>query len=103
MFSICEDDQKTEAPSLRDAQLLFSPHDRSSQAVVENLDHARSNVFVQAYSFTSAPNAKALVDAHRRGVNIQLILDTSQRTEKYSEAVKGFVLIIDNSTFFAPV
>lgn len=43
-------------------------------------------MFVEAYSFTSAPVAKALVDAHRRGVKVEVILDKSQRTEKYSEA-----------------
>jgi len=43
-------------------------------------------VRVQAYSFTSAPIAKALVDAHKRGVSVEVILDRSQRTEKYSGA-----------------
>jgi phosphatidylserine/phosphatidylglycerophosphate/cardiolipin synthase-like enzyme len=43
-------------------------------------------VLVQAYSFTSAPIAKALLDAHKRGVQVQVILDKSQRTEKYSSA-----------------
>ena len=55
-------------------------------AVVNALDHATNSVLVQAYSFTSAPIAKAVVDAHRRGVKVQVILDRSQRTEKYSEA-----------------
>jgi phosphatidylserine/phosphatidylglycerophosphate/cardiolipin synthase-like enzyme len=41
---------------------------------------------VQAYSFTSAPIAKALVVAHNRGVDVQVILDKSQRTERYSSA-----------------
>jgi phosphatidylserine/phosphatidylglycerophosphate/cardiolipin synthase-like enzyme len=41
---------------------------------------------VQAYSFTSALIAKALVDAHKRGVRVQVILDKSQRTEQYSSA-----------------
>ena len=39
---------------------------------------------MQAYTFTSTPIAKALVDAHKRGVKIEVILDKSQRTEKYS-------------------
>ena len=43
-------------------------------------------MLVQAYSFTSAPIAKALVDAHKRGVDVRVILDKSQRTEKYSSA-----------------
>lgn len=45
-----------------------------------------SGILVQAYSFTSNPIAKALVDAHKRGVACKVILDKSQRTEKYSEA-----------------
>ncbi len=41
---------------------------------------------MQAYSFTLAPIAKALLDAHQRGVQVQVILDKSQRAEKYSSA-----------------
>ncbi len=43
-------------------------------------------MLVQAYSFTSKPIAEALVRAHQRGVKISVILDKSQRTEKYTEA-----------------
>lgn len=67
-------------------QVYFSPHGGATEAVVNALDHATNSVLVQAYSFTSAPIAKALVDAHRRGVEVHVILDGSQRTEKYSEA-----------------
>ncbi len=47
---------------------------------------ARTTIKVQAYSFTSAPIAKPLVDAHKRGGRVEVILDKSQRTEKYSAA-----------------
>jgi phosphatidylserine/phosphatidylglycerophosphate/cardiolipin synthase-like enzyme len=67
-------------------QVFFSPHGGATEAVVNALDHATNSVLVQAYSFTSAPIARVLVDAHRRGVQVQVILDKSQRTEKYSEA-----------------
>jgi phosphatidylserine/phosphatidylglycerophosphate/cardiolipin synthase-like enzyme len=67
-------------------QVYFSPKGGATDAVVNALGHATNAVFVQAYSFTSAPIAQALVDAHRRGINAQVILDHSQRTEKYSEA-----------------
>lgn len=69
-----------------DIQVFFSPKGGCTEAVVANLDKAKSNVLVQAYSFTSAPIAKALVDAEKRGVKVQIILDKSQRTEKYSSA-----------------
>jgi hypothetical protein len=35
---------------------------------------------------TSAPIAKALVDAKNRGVYIEVVLDKSQKSEKYSSA-----------------
>ena len=67
-------------------QAFFSPKGGCTEAVVSELANAKQTVLVQAYSFTSAPIAKALVDAHKRGIKIQVILDKSQRTEKYSSA-----------------
>jgi phosphatidylserine/phosphatidylglycerophosphate/cardiolipin synthase-like enzyme len=64
----------------------FSPKGGCTEAVVDALRDAKTSVLVQAYSFTSAPIAAALVDAHRRGVKVEVILDRSQRTEKYSSA-----------------
>jgi phosphatidylserine/phosphatidylglycerophosphate/cardiolipin synthase-like enzyme len=55
-----------------------------TQEVVEALTGAKKSVLVQAYSFISAPIAKALVDAHRRGVEVKVILDRSNRTAHYS-------------------
>jgi phosphatidylserine/phosphatidylglycerophosphate/cardiolipin synthase-like enzyme len=69
-----------------DIQVYFSPKGGCTEAVVTSLKGAKSNVLVQAYSFTSAPIAKALVEAEKRGVKVQVILDKSQRTEKYNEA-----------------
>ena len=45
---------------------------------------------MQAYSFTSAPIAKAVADAHRRGIKVRVILDKSQRTAQYSSATYLF-------------
>ena len=77
-----------EAPKVTDAtiQAYFSPNGGCTEAVVEALGQAKATVMVQAYSFTSAPIAKALVDAHKRGVWVEVLLDKSQRTEKYSAA-----------------
>jgi len=64
----------------------FSPHGGCTDAIVRQLDAAKQTVLVQAYTFTSAPITKALMEAHKRGVNVQVILDRSQRTDKYSSA-----------------
>ena len=68
------------------AQVFFSPRGGCTEAVVSTLSQAKTEILVQAYSFTSAPIAKALVDAHKRGVHVQIILDRSQRKERYSSA-----------------
>lgn len=64
----------------------FSPDGGCTDAIVYELAKTRSTILVQAYSFTSPPIAKALVDAHKRGVRVTVILDKSQRSEKYSSA-----------------
>lgn len=66
--------------------VYFSPKGGCTEAIVYKLDKARKSILVQAYSFTSAPIAKALLNAHKRGVKVEDILDKSQRSEKYSSA-----------------
>jgi phosphatidylserine/phosphatidylglycerophosphate/cardiolipin synthase-like enzyme len=67
-------------------EIYFSPKGGCTEAVVREIESSQSSILVQAYSFTSAPIAKALVEAHRRGIDIRAILDHKQATEEYSEA-----------------
>jgi phosphatidylserine/phosphatidylglycerophosphate/cardiolipin synthase-like enzyme len=67
-----------------DVQVDFSPDGGAQEAVIRELDAAKSEVLMQAYSFTSAPIAKAMVDAKKCGVNVVTILDKSNETGKYS-------------------
>ena len=67
-------------------EVYFSPEGGCTDAVVRELSEAKKEILVQAYSFTSTPIAKALIEAQKRGVKCRVILDKSQRTEKYSEA-----------------
>jgi phosphatidylserine/phosphatidylglycerophosphate/cardiolipin synthase-like enzyme len=67
-------------------QVFFSPRGGCTDAVVDVLDRATNSVLVQAYSFTSTPIARAIVDAQRRHVQVAVILDKSQRSERYSSA-----------------
>lgn len=66
--------------------VYFSPNHGATAAVVEALESARTTVRVQAYSFTSAPIARALAEAHGRGVDVQVILDRKETGSKYSSA-----------------
>ena len=67
-------------------QVHFSPSGGATNAIIQALDHARSSIPVQAYSFTSEAIARALARAHGRGVQVQVLLDKSQRTQKHTVA-----------------
>lgn len=67
-------------------EVYFSPEGGCTGAVVREISRARNTILVQAYSFTSTPIASALVEAARRGVHIEAILDKSNRTGRYSAA-----------------
>jgi phosphatidylserine/phosphatidylglycerophosphate/cardiolipin synthase-like enzyme len=69
-----------------ETSVYFSPNGGATEAIVRELGSAQHSIRVQAYSFTSAPIAKALLDAHKRGVKILAVLDKSNQTDKYSAA-----------------
>jgi phosphatidylserine/phosphatidylglycerophosphate/cardiolipin synthase-like enzyme len=66
--------------------VCYTPGGHCTDLIVKALDATNTAILVQAYSFTSAPIAKALFDAHPRGWQVQVILDESQRAEKYPSA-----------------
>jgi tripartite-type tricarboxylate transporter receptor subunit TctC len=45
--------------------VYFSPNGGATDAVVREVHAATQQILVQAYSFTSVPIAKALMDAHK--------------------------------------
>jgi phosphatidylserine/phosphatidylglycerophosphate/cardiolipin synthase-like enzyme len=67
-------------------EVYFSPRGGCTDPIIRELNKAKNSILVQAYSFTSAPIAKALLDTHKRGVKVEVILDKSQRTQQYSSA-----------------
>lgn len=71
-------------------EVRFSPSGGSTQHLVAALNQAQESVYVQAYSFTSAAIANALVEAKKRGVDVQILLDRSDQTGRGS-MLKSFV------------
>jgi phosphatidylserine/phosphatidylglycerophosphate/cardiolipin synthase-like enzyme len=66
-------------------QVHFSPKGGCQEALVQELHKARHEILVQAYSFTSDALTNALVEAKKRGVKVEILLDRSNEVEKYSE------------------
>lgn len=48
--------------------VYFSSKGECTQAIINELDKAKSCILVQDYSFTSAPIAKALLNAHKKWI-----------------------------------
>ena len=65
-------------------RVFFSPNGGCTDAIIDTINKSKSEILVQAYIFTSEPIAKALLDAHKRGVKVFVILDKSQKKEGYS-------------------
>jgi len=64
--------------------VYFSPQGGCTEAIAAAVANARTSLHVQAYSFSSPPITKAIIAAQARGVRVEVILDQSQRTERYS-------------------
>ncbi len=60
------------------AEIAFSPEDDIAGQIENRIDLARRQVLVQAFSFTHHGIAQALIDAHRRGVEVRVIADREQ-------------------------
>jgi phosphatidylserine/phosphatidylglycerophosphate/cardiolipin synthase-like enzyme len=78
----------------------FSPKGGCTEAVVKEIQAARREILVLAYSFSSKPIADALLEAKVRGVHVEVILDKSNEQEQYTslpELVRGGVPVLIDS------
>jgi len=67
-------------------EICFTPGENCTDLIIKNMNKAKKSLLVQAYSFTSAPIAKAIIEAKNRGVDVKVILDKSQFSQKYSSS-----------------
>jgi len=88
-------------PAVGTIDTYFSPRGGVTQAVVKEIENAQREVLIQAYSFTSKPIAKAIIEAKKRGVSVIAVIDKGRKKEKYTEATflknAGCMVLIDSS------
>lgn len=68
-------------------EAYFSPGGGATEAVTREISKAKSEVLVLAYSLSSQPIVKALLEAQQRGLAVKIILDKSERGEGLTPAV----------------
>jgi len=75
-------------------QACFSPQVRCSTQILREIEQAKRELFVAVYAFTNDELAQALVQAKKRGVNVQVVIDrefdaSNERSKgKFFEAQK---------------
>jgi phosphatidylserine/phosphatidylglycerophosphate/cardiolipin synthase-like enzyme len=67
-----------EAAATGTVSFAFTPDGDAAALVIKAIDGARHQVLVQAFSFTHSDIARALVRAHRRGIDVRVIADPEQ-------------------------
>jgi phosphatidylserine/phosphatidylglycerophosphate/cardiolipin synthase-like enzyme len=65
-------------PAQGTVEAVFSPWQDVEGALVAAIRSARRTIHVQAYAFTSRALALALIEAHRRGVQVSVLADREQ-------------------------
>ncbi len=71
-----------EVPAAGTVEVAFSPDEGSENLVLKVIGSARREIRVLSYSFTSAPIARALLEAKKRGVDIRIVADQKNNTSE---------------------
>jgi len=72
-----------ETQARQSTQSAFSPSPQAVKLIQKTINHAKYNIDVAAYSFTSYKIADALIYAHKRGVKVRVLLDKGQGKRHY--------------------
>ena len=65
-------------------EIYFSPQDKTSIRIIELIDNANEYIYIPAYLITHKGITQALINAHKRGIDIKIILDANNCAMKKS-------------------
>lgn len=78
-------------PARGSVEVAFSPRDDPEALLVDVIGAARSSIRVHAYVFTSRAIAGALVQAHRRGVYVEVLADAQMNGRGKGNAIPALI------------
>lgn len=64
--------------------IAFSPDKQAQELILSAIAGAESSIKVAAYSFTSKTIALALLEAHNRGIKVEVVADAKSGKGRYS-------------------
>lgn len=66
-------------------QAFFSPDDNLQTILIGLIDHEKSSIKIAIFSFTNGAIAQALVNAHKRGVQVEIVTDISSMYDRFGK------------------
>ena len=84
----------------------FTPGEKCTDLIVKQIEEAKKSIYVQAYGFTSLPIIEAVGAAKERGLEVKVILDKVNETDKQGNGAKylkskNIDLLIDDKVAIA--
>jgi phosphatidylserine/phosphatidylglycerophosphate/cardiolipin synthase-like enzyme len=84
----------------------FTPGEKCTDLIVKQIDEAKKSIYVQAYGLTSQHIIEAVGNAKGRGLDVKVILDKVNETEKQGNGAKylkskNIEVLIDNKVAIA--
>jgi phosphatidylserine/phosphatidylglycerophosphate/cardiolipin synthase-like enzyme len=73
-------------------QVGFSPEGSAQTLVLDVIHTAKHDIRMMGYDFTAPDIAHALVDAHKRGVDVKVVLDSRSNDGRASHAAMNALL-----------
>jgi phosphatidylserine/phosphatidylglycerophosphate/cardiolipin synthase-like enzyme len=64
-------------------EIYFSPKDKQSNQIINYISHAEEYIYVPALLITHSKIVTELINAHRRGVDVKIILDANSTSTKH--------------------
>lgn len=71
-----------QVPAAGTVEVAFSPDEGSENLVLKVIGSAHREIRLLSYSFTSAPVARALLEAKKRGVDVKIVADQKNNTSE---------------------
>jgi phosphatidylserine/phosphatidylglycerophosphate/cardiolipin synthase-like enzyme len=75
-------------------EVCFVPGEYCENKIVKEIDKAKKQVLVQAYSFTDYDIANALINAKHRNVDVEIVIDKSQIHNELLQELERAKIII---------
>jgi len=67
--------------------VLFSPDDRPTKHLIKHISEAKNRIYAAVYMLTDKAIALSLIEAKKRGVDVQIVTDQTSITSPYGKIV----------------